>query len=259
METKYRFEIYGITFDHIESGVEKIFMTWYGKTEIAKIHNFKTVSQKIRPLHVFYDTPKFVARWHVMFEENSLTIDFMGESKIRSESLASMVFERWWDDDMTRFNRSLFRLRRGWRHSTVSLSVWQLEWEKCNCKFNLLMSQIQTNRGNDNLSHLYNIHLQNTSHECQIFTYNIKKKIIDRMTHNKHQTGFLLPRFKFFSKLAIFCSMSSSFCWSSSMLSEWLSCNSRYCCWMGSTKCLGSKFPASSSGDLYEISNKTTI
>lgn len=171
METKYRFEIYGITFDHIESGVEKIFMTWYGKTEIAEIHNFKTVSQKIRPLHVFYDTPKFVARWHVMFEENSLTIDFMGESKIRSESLASMVFERWWDDDMTRFNRSLFRLRRGWRHSTVSLSVWQLEWEKCNCKFNLLMSQIQTNRGNDNLSHLYNIHLQNTSHECQIFTY----------------------------------------------------------------------------------------
>lgn len=101
----------------------------------------------------------------------SLTIDFMGESKIRSESLASMVFERWWDDDMTRFNRSLFRLRRGWRHSTVSLSVWQLEWEKCNCKFNLLMSQIQTDRGNDNLSHLYNIHLQNTSHECQIFTY----------------------------------------------------------------------------------------
>lgn len=66
---------------------------------------------------------------YISFDENSLTIDLAsltGESK-RSESLASMVFERWWDDDMTRLSISRFRLRRGWRPSPDSLSIKSIE------------------------------------------------------------------------------------------------------------------------------------
>lgn len=90
-----------------------------------------------------------------------------------------------------------------------------------------------------------------------VFIFHIHKR--NMSTCCKHQTRIHLPRFMFFSKFVIFCSMSSNFCWSSSMLSEWLWCNSWCCRWMGSIRCLGSKFPASSSGDLYVISNSITI
>lgn len=86
------------------------------------------------------------------------------------------------------------------------------------------------------------------------------KTLNENLTWTLNGKGHInLPRFMFRSKFAIFCSMSSNFCWSSSMLSECVWCNSWCWRWIGSIKCLGSKFPASSSGDLYVISNKITI
>lgn len=60
-----------------------------------------------------------VFRREMEWNENSLTID----STTLAGELASTVFERWWDDDMTRFKRSRLRFRRGWRQSVNSLSV----------------------------------------------------------------------------------------------------------------------------------------
>lgn len=94
------------------------------KFEPAKKQNLK-IMIGIKMLYI-QDMKNWLL-WCITLNEakNSLTIEstsFTGESKLRSETLASMVFERWWDDDMTRFSRSRLRFRRGCRHSVNSLS-----------------------------------------------------------------------------------------------------------------------------------------
>lgn len=95
-------------------------------------------------------------------------------------------------------------------------------------------------------------HIKFSFSVCFSFDQFFSRKFVLICTKLMRFDSFFLPLKILFSRFAIFCSTSSNFCWSSSMVSnEWS------CCIIESTKCDGAKFPASSSGDLYWISNKT--